>query len=290
MNRLNRYILIVTGILLLSCGGDTDHDSEEVQEESLYGGVFKMPVGSYFSCIRPVEIQKLETAQIYDQIVESLVKYNPKTLEIESAIASSWEISEDGLTYSFDVRDDVYFHDNECFDGGKGRKLELSDLIYTFETIYTQSSENRAYYTFKNTIVGGEDFYNGTSNTISGITNEGNILKIEISEPSTVFLQKMATIYTCIIPKEALEMENFVPVGTGPFVYEASSSSSELITLSRNDNYYMKDEEGNQLPYLDSVVFEYYEHSEDQMDLFWDGGMTYIPGVPITSISEVLEE
>ena len=52
----------------------------------------------------------------------------------------------------------------------------------------------------------------------------------------------------------------------------------------------MVDENENQLPFLDSVVFKYYEHSEDQMDLFWDGGMTYIPGVPITSISEVLEE
>ena len=234
MNKLNRYILLVAGFLLLSCGGDADHDSEEVQEESIYGGVFKMPVGSYFSCIRPVEIQKLETAQIYDQIVESLVKYNPKTLEIESAVASSWDISEDGLTYSFDVRDDVFFHDNGCFEGGKGRKLELSDVINTFETIYTQSSENRAYYTFKNTIVGGEDFYNGTADEISGISTDGNKLNIQIAEPSTVFLQKIATIYTAIIPQEALEMENFVPVGTGPFVYEASSSNSELITLSRN--------------------------------------------------------
>ena len=38
------------------------------------------------------------------------------------------------------------------------------------------------------------------------------------------------------------------------------------------------------------MVFKYYEHSEDQMDLFWTGQMSYIPGVPITKISEVLEE
>lgn len=290
MNRLNYYLLLIAGILLISCGGPSDEEVQEVEEENLYGGVFRMPVGSYFTCIRPIEIQKLETAQVYDQIVESLVKYNPKTLEIEKALANDWKISEDGLTYTFEIRDDVFFHDNSCFEGGKGRKLSLDDIKHTFETIYTKSTENRAYYTFKNTIIGGEDFYEGKADDISGISIDGNNFVIQIGEPSTVFLQKIATIFAAVVPKEALDVENFIPVGTGPFVYDQGNSNSELIMLARNNNYYMKDEKGNQLPFLDSVVFKYYERSEEQMDLFWDGEMTYIPGVPITSISEVLEE
>lgn len=290
MNKLKTSIFVLAAILLAGCGGDTHDDSPETQEESLYGGVFKMPVGSYFQCIKPVEIQKLETAQVYDQILESLVKYNPKTLEVEASLASDYEVSPDGMTYTFNLRENVMFHDNACFDGGKGRTLVPEDIIYTFKTIYTKSTENRGYLIFKNTIVGGEEYYEGQADDISGITVNGNQIKIQLAEPSQVFLQKLATIYAAVVPKEALEAAEFTPVGTGPFIYDKKGSNSEVVKLGRNPNYYGVDANNNQLPYLDSVIFQYYEHSEDQMDLFWDGSMTYIPNVPITSISEVLEE
>ena len=218
-----------------------------------------------------------------------MVKYNPQTLEIEPALAKEWTVSEDGLTYKFTLRDDVYFHDNPCFPDGKGRKMEPSDVVYSFQNIYTKEPTNKAYSNFINTIVGGDEYYNGTANEISGISTDGNKVSITLVEASSVFLQKLATVFASITPKESFESGDYTPVGTGPFVYD-KSSNSELIKLSRNPNFYLKDEEGNQLPYLDSVKFKYYENSEDQMDLFWEGDLTYIPNVPITSISEVLEE
>ena len=284
------YVIAALGLLALtSCSGSVDTDNNVVTEKSMYGGVFRMPIGSFFSCIKIVEIQKLETAQVYDQIFEGLVKYDPKTLEVVPGLASEWNTT-DGLTYTFTLRDDIYFHDNACFEGGKGRKMVGEDVIYTFKTIYTKDIENRAYYTFKNTIVGGDDFYEGKATEIAGIKTEGNTVTFQLVEPSTVFLQKLATIFAVVVPKEAVEASEFVPVGTGPFIYDENNSTSEIVRLSRNKNYHTKDENGNQLPYLDSVVFKYYEHSEDQMDLFWTGELSYIPGVPITSISEVLEE
>ena len=289
MNKLNRLFLLASGAILLSCGGPSDDDGNDGQKESIYGGVFTMPIGSYFTAIRPTELQKLETAQVYDQVLEGLVKYNPKTLEVEPALAKAWSTSEDGLTYTFDLRDDVYFHDNPCFTGGKGRKMVAEDVIFSIENIYRKEKTNKAYNNFTNTIVGGEDFYNGSADKISGISASGNEVAIQVVEPSSVFLQKLATVFATIVPKESFESGDYYPVGTGPFVYD-KSSNSELVKLSRNPNFYLSDEDGNQLPYLDSIKFEYYEHSEDQMDQFWDGGMTYIPNVPITSVSEVLEE
>lgn len=289
MNKWNRLFLLLFGAILISCGGSTDGEGDDNENNSIYGGVFTMPTGSYFTCVRPIEMQKLETAQVYDQVLEGLVKYNPKTLEIEPALASSWEISEDGLTYTFTLRDDVFFQDNACFPNGKGRKMEASDVVYSFETIYTNEITNRAYYNFTNTIVGGEEFYNKTADKISGVTTLGNQVSVEIVEPSSVFLQKLATVFASIVPKESFGGGKYVPVGTGPFIYD-NSSNSELVKLYRNPNFYMSDGEGNQLPYLDSIQYMYYEHPEDQMDLFWEGGLTYIPNVPITSISEVLEE
>ena len=291
---MNRRLKYLTGFLLIltlsACSGSGNPEENLVEEQSMYGGVFRMPIGSYFSCIKLVEVQKLETAQVYDQIFEGLVKYDAKTLEVVPALASKWDVSPDGLTYKFTLLDEVYFHDNECFEGGKGRKLNAEDVVYTFKTIYTEDVENRGYYTFANTIVGGEDFYKKKAEEITGISTEGNTVTFTLKEPNVVFLQKLACVFAVIVPKEALEATEFVPVGTGPFVYDKTNSSSEVVRLARNKNYYGKDEKGQQLPYLDSVVFKYYEHSEDQMDLFWTGQMSYIPGVPITKISEVLEE
>jgi oligopeptide transport system substrate-binding protein len=276
--------------LLMSCSGSGVDENNTIEEQSLYGGVFKMPIGSYFNPIRVVEVQKLETAQIYDQMLEGLVKYNPKTLEVEASLASDWKVSEDGLSYTFTLREGVTYHDNECFEGGKGRAVVAEDVVYTFKTIYTNHPENRAYYTFKNTIVGGDEFYDGKATEIEGIQVSGNTVTFQLKEPSTIFLQKLAAVFAVIVPKEAVEAAEFIPVGTGPFMYDKKNSTSEVVKLAKNPKYYRKDEKGNQLPFMDSVIFKYYEHSEDPMELFWAGDMSYIPGVPVTKISEVLEE
>ena len=167
--------------------------------------------------------------------------------------------------------------------------MDASDVVYSFENIFRKEPTNKAYYNFKHTIVGGEEFYNGTATDLAGIKVNGNKVSITLIEASSVFLQKLATVFASITPKESFESGDYTPVGTGPFVYD-KSSTSELVKLYKNQKFYLKDAEGNQMPYLDSVKFEYYEQSEDQMDLFWDGSLTYIPNVPITSVSEVLEE
>lgn len=289
MKKLTLYSALSAFLFLQACGGSPIDEEQVVEETSLYGGVFRMPIGSYFSAIRIVEVQKLETAQVYDQIFEGLVKYNPKTLEIEPALASAWDVSPDGLTYTFTLKDEVYFHDNACFEGGKGRKMTSEDVIYSFNTIFTKDPENRAYYTFKNTIAGADDFYEGKATEIAGIKADGNKVSFTLTEPSTIFLQKMAAVFAVIVPQEAFSGDSFIPVGTGPFVYD-EKSSSERVRLAKNKNYHDSDEKGNKLPYLDSVVFAYYEHAEDPMELFWSGDMSYIPGVPVSRISEVLEE
>ncbi len=292
MIRTKKILFFALLALLVSCGGQADDQSsaDDVIVENRYGGVFRMSISSYFKVIQLNEIQKLEDSQIYLQIFEGLVKYNSKTLEIEPGLASDWEVSEDGLTYSFNLRDSVYFHDNICFENGKGRLLTAEDIVYSFEQFYNSKLTNSAYSVFKNTVVGGNEFHDGKADSITGISVDGQKVEVKLAEPSLAFIQKLASGYGCIVAKEAVEYADYQLVGTGPFVYDAKNSSSELIKLAKNIAYYGKDEEGNQLPYLDSVVFEYFEDADQEMDLFWDGHLTFLSSVPITKISEVLEE
>jgi ABC-type transport system substrate-binding protein len=281
----------LVGLILIACSGSSDEkETPESEEKSMYGGCFTIPVGSYFIPITMMEVQKLETAQVYDQVFERLVKYNPSTLAVEASLAKEWTVSEDGLTYTFTLQDSVYFHDNECFEGGKGRLMTAEDVKYSLTTIYTNDVTNRAYANFANTIVGGEDYRNGKATEISGITTNGNQVSITLEQPSVLFIQKLATVFASVVPEESMKFtDSYFPVGTGPFMYD-KSSTTEKVVLKKNPDYYGLDEKGQPLPYLDSVVFVYYEHSEDQMDLFWEGGLSYVPNVPISKISEVLED
>jgi len=285
--------LIASVFLLFSCGGEPIENSEDTAENEdviPMGGVFRMTIGSYFKGVQINEVQKLEESQIYWQIFEGLVKYNAKTLEIEPGIAKEWSVSDDGLIYTFDLRDDVYFHDNVCFEGGEGRKVTADDVVFSFEQIFNMKATNSGYSIFKNTIAGGDAFHDGEAESIEGISLNGNQVIVRLEEPSLAFIQKLASVFGSIIAKESLEAEDFLLVGTGPFVYDQENSNSELVKLGKNTNYYGEDAKGNKLPYLDSVVFAYYEDNDEKMDLFWNGKLSFISKVPITKISEVLEE
>ncbi len=65
--------------------------------------------------------------QLYNTLVQTDAHLN-----IVPSLANSWEISEDKKTYRFHLRRDVFFHDNEVFPGGKGRRMTASDVVYSF--------------------------------------------------------------------------------------------------------------------------------------------------------------
>ena len=68
--------------------------------------------------------------QLYNTLVEI-----DDSLRIVPSLATSWEVSEDRLSYIFHLRNDVYFHDDPCFPGNKGRKLLATDIAYSFSRI-----------------------------------------------------------------------------------------------------------------------------------------------------------
>lgn len=103
-------------------------------------------------------------------------------------------------------------------------------------------------------------------------------------------MSKLVTIYGSIVPKESFESENWMPVGTGPFVYNAKESNSEKVVLNKNANYWMTDSIGTQLPYLDQLTYQYYNDDSEIMNDFWDGKVALVKNVPITKVSDVLEE
>ncbi len=274
--------------VLLSCNNN-DLNSE-VEIKSKLGGDITIPLDSYFKVTKPTQILKIETAQINGQIFESLVKYNTEKLRIEPSLAKKWELSEDGLTYKFFLREHVRFHDNNCFVDGIGREVVPQDVVDMFYRMYDNDQGNTAYAIFQNTILGGDEYYNGTTDVISGIEIDGNTVSVTLIELSNTFLSKLLTVFGSVVPQETYLQDKFSLVGTGPFVYDELKSSSEVVILNKNNAYWMKDSNGVQLPYLDKLIFKHFENDDEIMDNFWSDSIAIVKNVPITKVSEVLEE
>lgn len=177
---------------------------------------------------------------------------------LKEGIAESYEIAEDGLTYTFKIRPGVKFHN--------GDDVTIEDIQYSFDRLMGKS--------------GGEKMSNNFDNVASTAALDANTFVITLKEPNSNFLYSLTARQSAIIPKSNEGKHNESPIGTGPFAYVKYSPGTNLV-LKKNENYW---KEG--LPYLDKVTFTF--QSDDQaaiMSLM--ANEVDLTSVPWQRISEV---
>lgn len=143
-------------------------------------------------------------------IVQStLVKYNAD-LNFENDLAVNYELSQDGLTWTFTIRDDAYFTD--------GVKVTAEDVAFTLETAKT--AQGSFDLTYMESVVVKDDV----------------TVEITLSKPTSVFLNTLASVG--IVPKHAYN-ENYGlnPIGSGPYKF-VEWRAQEQIIFTANENYY----------------------------------------------------
>lgn len=292
-----KKLLYITTFALLLGSCNTEGTEEETSNdgakdtESAYGGTLNLAIDDKIDAFNPKHIFALTAAQICAQMYSGLLRFDANTLEVKPDIASSWVISDDLLTYTFTLREDVKFQDHQCFEGGKGRSVTAEDFVETFHYYCKNDGRNSPAYiqAFKGTVKGADDYFNGDAARIEGLSAEKNKLVIQLKEPRSTFLFKLANIFTVVLPQEAIDFNGtFAPVGTGPFMLK--SMTDDDIVLVKNPNYYEKDEDGVQLPYIDTVNFFYISNSAKQLEMFEDGQLHMIEGLPINKITKVVQE
>ena len=117
-----KYPILVSSVLmLLSLGCSTP-------EKNKNKTVFKYNEAAGITSLDPAFSNRTENIWAVNQIFNGLVQLND-TLAVRPCIAKAWEISNDGLVYTFHLRNDVFFHDHYLFENGKGRKVLASDFV-----------------------------------------------------------------------------------------------------------------------------------------------------------------
>lgn len=295
MNILLRYSQIIAfGAVLAACGGKKDESSGMRPEGS--GGFIRIsevtPPKNMFPQATTNHIEGLVTGQIH----EGLVRLNPKTLEPIPGLAEKWDISPDGKTITFQLRKGVYFQNPDAEDG-KGAEVTANDVKFTFELLCTDRPSNMHFATVcKDRVLGANEYFDASSKgqktELKGFkVIDKYTFSITLNNASGIFLQILANPVTAIISEEAYKVnyEN-LKIGAGPFVYSTKYSNPKHIVLVRNQNYYGKDEKGNQLPYLDSVVINILNSTEEGLTAFKAGNCEYIGTIPSNSVRNIVEE
>ncbi len=162
-------------------------------------------------------------------IFDSLVRYKPGTVEVEPGLAESWDISPDGLTYTFHLRPGVTFHD--------GTKLDAAAFIQGIARQLDPASPIN----IKNTgpVQNYADF---TYGPVAGYRAPGDMIaEFTLKQPSAAFLASLAMVWNGVVSPAAAakygkEFRNN-PVGTGPFVFKEYRPRDQVV-LEANPNYW----------------------------------------------------
>ena len=281
------FIVLVV-VMLASCG--SDHKQFENS-----GGTFHMAIDFLPSTFVANEVTDMYSQVVLSQILEGLVSFNPQDLSLQPQIAKDWKISQDGGVIEFNIRNDVYFHEHELFASKEDRLLTAEDVKFSIEYACKPNKEGNptsAYLMlYAGQLKGAVEYFEGKVNSISGIELDGNIIKLTLLQPDPTYINKLAQINAAIVSKKIVEGKRETDlIGTGPFVFsEITQNAPQQVVLLKNSDYYLVDNNGNSLPYLDSVVMYVEPKKLEQLEMFENKKLDIITTLPTSRISEMLE-
>jgi peptide/nickel transport system substrate-binding protein/oligopeptide transport system substrate-binding protein len=233
-------VLLASALVVSACSSSSDDAGGS-------GGAITVAYQNDIATLDPAIGYDWQNWSIIKSLFSRLLDYEPGTTNLVPDLATEMpKISADGMTFEFNMRDDVKFHN--------GRLLVADDVKYSIERAVNPKTQSPGAGFFAS-IEGFDDASGGKSTNISGITvNSPTSITFKLSRPDATFLHVMAINFASVVPKE--DAEKFGPdfgknpVGSGAFKF-TSWALGQKLTLDKNADYYR---EG--LPKLDQINFE----------------------------------
>ncbi len=282
-------IITILVLLIGLCFGSCSSHTRSTTLRSIAGGMYAG--GEYRinmlrgnpSGLDPVIISSKLADDIALQLYDRLISFD-SSLRVQPELAKSWEISDDGRVYTFHLRSDVFFHDDACFEGSRGRRMVARDVVYSLTRCCDPRTRSVAFWVFKDKVLGADSCYNMLRRSgpevqakVEGLQcPNDSTLKIILTRPYSPFLMQLSNALGCVVPEEAIIYygKDFFrhPVGTGAFVFDHWDDDREIV-LKRNSHYWKFDQHGNRQPYLDRVVISFLTDDKIQFQEFLSGNL-----------------
>lgn len=242
--------------------------------------IFKYNQSSGLASLDPAFSKDQATIWACTHLYNGLVTLDD-SLSVVPAIASHWEIADSGKSYTFHLRNDVWFHENACFKNGK-RKVNAFDFVYSFSRILDSKVASPGSWIFSEHV--------DTSNAFTAL--DSFTFKIKLKKPFLPLMGILTMTYCSVVPKEAVDFYGpdwrSNPVGTGPFLFKKWKEGVALILL-KNNNYF-EFENNKRLPFLDGVKITFITDKKTEFLSFKAHQLDFISGIDASYIDEVLDE
>lgn len=235
-------IIALLALLATACSGTesdtttTDADGEAtattIGEEAASteapsqasGGVLIVAQSADPTSLNPNRFGSTNDRNIITNIYDTLVEFDLETYEIVPSLATEWTTSEDGLVWTFTLREGVTFHD--------GTPFGAEDVVVSVErAMDPESGRTTSLLTRVDEVVAVDD----------------QTVEIRLNEPDRILLSTLVDVY--ISPRDPDIDLGETPIGTGPFKFVVWDRNQQ-VEVERNDEFW---QEG--LPYLDGVEF-----------------------------------
>ena len=220
-------VIVAFGAICILAGG------QPARAEPIHGGTLTWVVVREPPVLIPLTTSAGGSTEIGPNVVEGLLAFD-QDLRPRPLLATAWQVSQDGLRYTFELRRGVTWHD--------GKPFTSADVASSISALKQVHPRGRA--TF--------------ANVAEVLTPDEHTAIIVLSKPAPYLLSALSSSESPIVPKHLYEgtdvvanPHNSAPVGTGPFVFKEFVKGSHVI-LDRNPNYWDKPK-----PYLDRLVVRF---------------------------------
>ncbi len=240
--------------------------------------IFRYNEAAGIASLDPAFARDLPHIWVCNQLYNGLVKLNDSLL-VEPDIAKSWTISDDGLTYRFVLRKDVFFHNDPVFKNER-RRVIASDFVFSFNRLRNLETASPGAWVFSNVERSGQAFR----------ALNDSVLEIRLKNPFPPFLGILSMQYCAVIPFETVDFYGADfrkhPVGTGPFYLKKWEENIQMV-LRKNEHYF-EFEEGRRLPHFDAVSISFLIDKMTAFLEFSKGDLDFLSGIDPAYKDELL--
>ena len=244
--------------------------------------VFRYNESSNIASLDPAFAKNQSIMWAVHQLFNTLVETD-ENMNVVPSLAHRWEISPDRLLYRFYLRNDVFFHDNDAFADGRGRKMTAHDVEYSFKRIIDRATASSGAWIFNTRVDSTRGF----------VAVNDTVFELKLSRPFTPLLGLLSMQYCSIVPHEVVkkhgkDFRNH-PCGTGPFMFKSWEEGQSLIML-KNENYFEKDSAGKKLPYLDAIHTTFFNNKATEFLMFRQKKVDFINDIDASFKDEILSK
>lgn len=270
---LQKVILYIIGItFFVSCKPKTANDQRTVFYYNESNGI---------TSLDPAFARDLEIMWATNQLFDGLVELDD-SLHVVPCIADSWEISDDGKTYIFHLRDSVFFHPSPLFADSTHRNVTAQDFVFSFLRILDPKVASPGQWIFSKVD-------NSEGKGFEALNDSTLVIRLKTSfQP---FLGMLTTQYANVVPREVVEHYGLDfrehPIGTGPFRFAFWYENVALV-FHKNNFFWQRDEKGIQLPYIDAVKIDFVKDMSVEYQGLLQGKYDFISGIHPSFKDELL--